>query len=224
MAADERLGVAKAERAKTYVIDYSSPNVAKPLHVGHLRSTIIGDALKRILQLLGHRVIADNHLGDWGTQFGMLLYGYKHFLDPKSLEADPVREMVRLYLKVRGLTKGAEDAEGEVNLTPEEATVAEACRQETAKLQAGDRENVALRWGYRDVEFQHIVFGSVLGNDKRVLSTRNGGAEELSDLLDGAVARGAEKYEQIRKERLERNEDVPELSDDEQQRIAERVG
>src|SRR5204863_2316601 len=106
MAADERLGVAKAERAKTYDIDYSSPNVAKPLHVGHLRSTIIGDALKRILQLLGHRVIADNHLGDWGTQFGMLIYGYKNFLDKEGLATDPIAELVRLYQLVRGLTKG----------------------------------------------------------------------------------------------------------------------
>src|SRR5262245_28042040 len=144
MAADDGLGVARAEKAKTYVIDYSSPNVAKPLHVGHLRSTIIGDALKRILQFLGQKVIADNHLGDWGTQFGMLLYGYKHFLDAESLKKDPVREMVRLYLIVRGMTKGSDDDEGEVKLTPQEAAVADACRQETAKLQAGDPENVAL--------------------------------------------------------------------------------
>ena len=69
------------------VIDYSSPNVAKPLHVGHLRSTIIGDALDpRILRFLGHRVITDNHLGDWGTQFGMLIYGYKNFRDEAALQ------------------------------------------------------------------------------------------------------------------------------------------
>src|SRR5436309_5102394 len=67
MAADERLGVPKAAKPRTVVVDYSSPNVAKPLHVGHLRSTIIGDALARLFRFLGHRVIADNHLGDWGT-------------------------------------------------------------------------------------------------------------------------------------------------------------
>src|SRR5262245_7586062 len=77
---DTRVGVVLASKPKKYVIDYSSPNVAKPLHVGHLRSTIIGDSLKRTLQFLGHAVIGDNHLGDWGTQFGMLLYGYKNFL------------------------------------------------------------------------------------------------------------------------------------------------
>src|SRR5262245_9873689 len=75
IAADERLGVSPVAKPRKYVVDYSSPNVAKPLHVGHLRSTIIGDALKRILRFLGHEVIADNHLGDWGTQFGILLYG-----------------------------------------------------------------------------------------------------------------------------------------------------
>jgi arginyl-tRNA synthetase len=136
MARDERLGVTPAQPARTFVIDYSSPNVAKPMHVGHLRSTIIGDALTRLLRFLGNQVITDNHLGDWGTQFGMLLYGYKHYRDEAALRADPVREMARLYLQVRSLMKGDE----------EEAVdpVAEACRQETAKLHAGDPENVRL--------------------------------------------------------------------------------
>ena len=67
------------------VIDYSSPNVAKPMHVGHIRSTVIGDALCRMLRFLGHRVISDNHLGDWGTQFGMIIYGYKHFVDRRGV-------------------------------------------------------------------------------------------------------------------------------------------
>ncbi|HZT79194.1 MAG TPA: arginine--tRNA ligase, partial [Gemmataceae bacterium] len=84
VAADERLGVDRANPPRTYVVDYSSPNVAKPMHVGHLRSTIIGDALARLLRFLGHRVVTDNHLGDWGTQFGMLLYGYKHFRDEEA--------------------------------------------------------------------------------------------------------------------------------------------
>ena len=77
--ADERLGIAPAAQPRTYVIDYSAPNVAKPMHVGHIRSTVIGDALYRTLRFLGHRVISDNHIGDWGTQFGMIIYGYKHF-------------------------------------------------------------------------------------------------------------------------------------------------
>jgi arginyl-tRNA synthetase len=152
VAADERLGVSLVERPERIVIDFSSPNVAKPMHVGHLRSTIIGDCLTRLLRFLGHQVITDNHLGDWGTQFGMLIYGFKHFLDAAALERDPVGEMVRLYVRVRQLTKAAERDEWEEDVgsasSPEERAAAlevlEACRQETAKLHAGDPENLAL--------------------------------------------------------------------------------
>ncbi len=100
---DERLGVGLAARAKTYVIDYSSPNVAKPMHVGHIRSTMIGNALARLLRFCGHNVITDNHIGDWGTQFGMIIFGYKHFLDREAYAADPVGELARLYRFVRML-------------------------------------------------------------------------------------------------------------------------
>ncbi len=100
---DERLGVAKVETPRRFVVDYSGPNVAKPLHVGHLRSTVIGDALVRILRHLGHTVIGDNHLGDWGTQFGMLIYGYRTFLNKEAYKANPVRELARLYLQVRNV-------------------------------------------------------------------------------------------------------------------------
>src|SRR6516225_601482 len=141
MAGDERLGVSHSDKPRTYVIDYSSPNVAKPLHVGHLRSTIIGDSLKRMLQFLGHRVISDNHLGDWGTQFGMLLYGYKEFRNDAALRENPIAELERLYLLVRSLTKGQEDEEGEVQHSPEEAAHYARCLEETAKLQVGDPEN-----------------------------------------------------------------------------------
>src|SRR6266436_3397241 len=87
----------KTARPKTVVLDFSSPNVAKPMHVGHIRSTILGDALARLLRLLGHRVITDNHVGDWGTQFGKLLVGWKRHLDQEALRADPIGEMERLY-------------------------------------------------------------------------------------------------------------------------------
>jgi arginyl-tRNA synthetase len=153
MAHDERLGVRKAEPPRTVVIDYSSPNVAKSMHVGHLRSTIIGDSLTRLLRFLGHQVITDNHLGDWGTQFGMLLYGYKHFRDEAALRADPVREMGRIYKYVRDLIKPVEkedEDEGEptAKYTDEQVArareVQEAVRQETARLHAGDEENNRL--------------------------------------------------------------------------------
>jgi arginyl-tRNA synthetase len=162
MAGDDRLGVAPVGRPKTIVIDYSSPNVAKPMHVGHLRSTILGDALARLLRFLGHTVITDNHLGDWGTQFGILLYGYKHFVDKDAFAADPVQELARLYLVVREQTQAAEsnkkgDEEDEENTDKEQPAskytaeererakaILEACRQETAKLHAGDLENRKL--------------------------------------------------------------------------------
>ncbi len=98
---DEHLGIAKVAPPKTYVIDYSSPNVAKPMHVGHIRSTVIGDAIAKTLRFLGHRVLSDNHLGDWGTQFGMVIYGYKHFRDDQAFQEAPVHELSRLYRLVQ---------------------------------------------------------------------------------------------------------------------------
>jgi arginyl-tRNA synthetase len=379
MAADERLGIAPSAAPKTFVIDYSSPNVAKPLHVGHLRSTIIGEALKRILQFLGHKVIGDNHLGDWGTQFGMLLYGYKSFRNKKKFVDDPVRELASLYVEVRKLAetfgmlqlgyekyrdKGAfekdpirelarlyaksldrkrnksedDDDEDEPSGNP----IADAYRAETVKLHAGDAENVALwnqfmpacladvnaiyerldvhfdcyhgesfynemlpgvvadllakgiaeesdgaviirydkdkvalvrkrdgaftyttsdlatikyrvdtwrpdamlyvvdfrqgdhfksffaaaqRWGYDKVEFTHVSFGSVLDEKTRKpIKTREGGATELSQLLDRAVEVGHTKYLQSCLVRAARGEEVPELTEEEQAQIAQVVG
>jgi arginyl-tRNA synthetase len=129
--ADPRLGIAPVDRPRTYVIDYSAPNVAKPMHVGHIRSTVIGDALCRMLRFLGHTAISDNHIGDWGTQFGMILYGYKHFLDPTAYQENPVEELARLYRLAR-------------RLMDEDANVASAVLAETARLHAGDPENRGL--------------------------------------------------------------------------------
>ncbi|MFO0876397.1 MAG: arginine--tRNA ligase [Gemmataceae bacterium] len=141
IAPGDRLGVDPAQPPRTIVLDYSSPNVAKPLHVGHLRSSIIGDSLTRLLRFLGHRVVTDNHLGDWGTQFGILLYGYKNLRDDAAYQRDPVRELTRLYIEVRKLFKKKEEDEGE---GPIDDPVQDACRLETAKLHHGDPENVAL--------------------------------------------------------------------------------
>jgi arginyl-tRNA synthetase len=116
---------------RTVVIDFSSPNVAKPMHVGHIRSTGIGDALQRTLRLLGHRVISDNHIGDWGTQFGKLLLGWKQILDRPALERDPIAEMERLYKVI--------NAECDAN----PARLEEA-KTELVKLQAGDAENISI--------------------------------------------------------------------------------
>ena len=128
---DPKLGVPDARRPRKLVIDFSSPNVAKPMHVGHIRSTILGDALARIAEFLGHSVIRDNHIGDWGTQFGMLLVGWKSMLDRDALVADPIAEMERLYKEV--VARSAADP-----------TVREAARAELLKLQRGDEENLAI--------------------------------------------------------------------------------
>ena len=101
---DQRLGVEAANPPRTVVVDYSSPNVAKPMHVGHLRSSVIGDSLCRTLRFLGHTVISDNHIGDWGTQFGMIIYGYKNFLDKDAYARQPVAELARLYRLVNQLS------------------------------------------------------------------------------------------------------------------------
>jgi len=125
--ADPQLGVVPAglpgaAAQRTIVIDYSAPNVAKPMHVGHIRSTVIGDALTRILRFAGHQVITDNHLGDWGTQFGMIIYGYKHFRDEAAYRAKPVAELARLYKLVNQLV---EFHDGTRQLPQLEARVAE---------------------------------------------------------------------------------------------------
>ena len=116
---------------RTIIIDFSSPNVAKPMHVGHIRSSILGDCLARTLRLLGHRVITDNHIGDWGTQFGLLLLGWKHHLKPDALKTDPLGEMGRLYKMVSATGEAME-------------TVQDAARQELVKLQSGDAENLKI--------------------------------------------------------------------------------
>jgi arginyl-tRNA synthetase len=100
---DDRFGVDVTRDPKVVLIDYSGPNVAKPMHVGHIRSTLIGAALYRLFQFVGHRVQSDNHIGDWGTQFGMIIYGYKHFLDRDAYLRDPVTELGRLYRQVNQL-------------------------------------------------------------------------------------------------------------------------
>src|SRR6266853_5756565 len=104
-ARGEHLFFQKTAQPRTVVIDFSSPNVAKPMHIGHIRSTILGDSLAKLLRLLGHQVITDNHIGDWGTQFGKLLVGWKQHLDRAALERDPIGEMERLYKLVNAASE-----------------------------------------------------------------------------------------------------------------------
>ena len=123
--------VEKSERPRAIIIDFSSPNAAKPMHVGHIRSTILGDSLARISRLLGHRVATDNHVGDWGTQFGKLILGWKTRLDSAALQRDPIAEMERLYKLINSACE-------------EDAKTLDAARQELVKLQAGDPENLGI--------------------------------------------------------------------------------
>lgn len=113
------------------IIDYSSPNLAKRMHIGHLRSTVIGDSIKRIYKHLGYNVIADNHIGDWGTPFGKLMVGYEKWLDKEAYAANPVDELERIYVKFAQ----------EVENNPE---LEDLAREEIAKTQAGDEDRIKL--------------------------------------------------------------------------------
>ncbi|MDR2169329.1 MAG: arginine--tRNA ligase [Planctomycetaceae bacterium] len=125
------LGISLVGRRR-FIVDYSGPNVAKPMHVGHLRSTVLGNAITRMLRFRGHDVITDNHLGDWGTQFGMIIFGYKNYLDVDLYNRQPVEELSRIYRLVRG-KMDAGDVE-----------VSAAALRETAKLHEGDADNLKI--------------------------------------------------------------------------------
>ncbi|NOU28853.1 MAG: arginine--tRNA ligase [Polyangiaceae bacterium] len=127
---DAHVGISKVEKSERIVIDFSSPNIAKQMHVGHIRSTILGDAIVRLLRTVGHEVIGDNHLGDWGTQFGLLIAGMRAFGSEEALDSAPIDELERVYKLATAKAK-------------EEPAFAEEARSELAKLQSGDPANVA---------------------------------------------------------------------------------
>ena len=130
----DKFGALAIGKGKTLVIDYSSPNVAKLMHVGHLRSTIIGQALYNIHKFLGYQVIGDNHLGDWGTHFGKLIYAYKNFAAKEKIKKNFIEEVTKLYV----------DFNRRAKLDPR---LDEAARIETKKFQEGDKENMKI-WKY----------------------------------------------------------------------------
>ncbi len=149
-ACDDRLGVPTVEKPRTFVIDYSAPNVAKPMHVGHIRSTVIGDALCRVLRFIGHTVVSDNHLGDWGTQFGMIIYGYRHFLDEAAYRDNPVEELARLYRLVRQL---ADYHEGKAKLPEMERAIAgQGADLEQRRGDAGEKPDKKTRKALKKLE------------------------------------------------------------------------
>jgi arginyl-tRNA synthetase len=149
LATDERLGVPSVPQRRI-VIDFSSPNVAKPMHVGHIRSTFLGDALARIGRFLGHTVVTDNHIGDWGKQFGMLLVGWKTIRNDDALDKDAIAEMERIYKTINkqifeetfNATKPAKNAD---DVAPPPITEIETkVSDELVKLQSGDEENLGI--------------------------------------------------------------------------------
>ena len=178
------LAPVSAAHPRTVVIDFSSPNVAKAMHVGHIRSTILGDCLARVMRFLGHRVITDNHIGDWGTQFGKLIVGYRKLGNDTALEADPIGEMERLY-------KAANEA------CDTDPALLDAARAELKKLQDGDPDNLALWQRFRDLS-QHafdriyerldVSFDHTLGESFYNPMLRG----VVDDLLASGVARESE--------------------------------
>jgi arginyl-tRNA synthetase len=146
LTASDRFGSSDIGASQAVVIDYSSPNIAKPFHVGHLRSTAIGNALYNLLQFIGYRCIGVNHLGDWGTQFGKLIVAYKMWGNEDEVNAGGVKELVRLYVKFHD--------EAESNPTLEDVA-----RAWFVNLEEGDSEAVYLWQWFRDIslkEFQRV--------------------------------------------------------------------
>lgn len=174
-AADERLGVTAPARALTVVVDYSAPNVAKEMHVGHLRTTVIGDALVRLLGFVGHRVIRENHIGDWGTPFGMLI---EHLVDIGEAEAAQhlsLGDLDGFYKQARA----AFDASDELR---------ERSRQRVVALQAGDPETLRL-WSLL-VELSTAHFNTVY--DRLGVLLTDGdlmGESAYNDLLPEVIRR-----------------------------------
>lgn len=180
----DRLGIEAVAESKKFVVDYSAPNVAKPMHVGHIRSTIIGDAIARLLRFKGHEVLTDNHIGDWGTSFGKIIVGLKSELDTKNFEADPIGELERLYKLI--------NERGKVD-----PAVEDQARLEIAKLQAGDEENLKYWEQMRtvsQVQFDEIyamlgiTFDVTLGES--FYNPRLPGL--VDELLEAGVARESE--------------------------------
>src|SRR3990167_244460 len=140
--ADQTLGVEPSAQPQTIVIDYSSPNLAKEMHVGHLRSTIIGDTLARLLEKLGHKVIRQNHVGDWGTQFGMLIAELEEHMSQGSEATLALKDLEGFYQKAK------------VHFDQDESFATKA-RNYVVKLQSGDAQMLKLWQRFRDVSLHH---------------------------------------------------------------------
>ena len=147
-AKGEKYGSSMRGEGKTVVLDYSSPNVAKPFHIGHLGTTVIGHSLKLLHEFDGYSCVGINYLGDWGTQFGKLIVAYKLWGDKATIEQGGVDELVKLYVKINNAIKDEEEASQNGNPdAPKHSDLGDASRAEFKKLEDGDEENLALwRW------------------------------------------------------------------------------
>ena len=188
----ERCGVDKTDSPKKIVIDFSAPNIAKPMHVGHIRSTIIGDCLARVSRFLGHEVVTDNHIGDWGTQFGIIIFGWKTILDQEELDASPAAELLRIYKTINETIKKEKDAGSDETIT--------LCRNELVKLQQGDEENLEIWkrcvslsleslanvYGLLDVSFDHFL-GESFYNDALAPLVNDLREKGIAKESDGAI-------------------------------------
>ena len=146
IASKEEYGRSKVGEGRNIVIDYSAPNIAKPFHIGHLRSTVIGGALSNIYKFLGYNVTGINHLGDYGTQFGKLIEGYKLWGDEYDIDENPIDELTKIYIRINNLCK-------------EDEKVLEACRNNFKKLEEGDPYCTELWEKFKAVslkEFQKV--------------------------------------------------------------------
>ena len=142
----EQYGNTNIGEGKNVVIDYSSPNIAKPFHIGHLRSTVIGGALYNIYKFMGYNVIGINHLGDYGTQFGKLIEGYKRWGKEYNVEQNPIDELTKIYIRINNLCK-------------EDESVLEECRNNFKKLEDGDEYCTEIWKKFRSLslkEFQRV--------------------------------------------------------------------
>ena len=146
---NEKFGVEAEDeknKEKNIVIDYSAPNIAKPFHIGHLRSTVIGAALYNIYKYLGYNVIGINHLGDYGTQFGKLIEGYKRWGEEYNIDSDPINELTKIYIRINNVCK-------------EDEQILQACRENFKKLEDGDTYCVEIWKKFRELslkEFQRV--------------------------------------------------------------------
>lgn len=142
-AEGDNYGKKNVGEGKTVVMDYSSTNIAKPFHIGHIRSTVIGDSIKRIFKFLGYKTVGINYLGDYGTQFGMLIQAYKMWGEKEKIEADPIPELLKLYVRINEEIKNDEDLHNK-------------CRMWFKKLEDGDEEAVEIWKWFREVSLEEF--------------------------------------------------------------------